>query len=180
MSETINLLKGSREKRFRQEKILRIMRRISFVLLFLVGGFSVVFFFLNRQSAASASALKNDETNHRAAITAMRQKAVRLVLAEKRLTDISGIFEKKANLDTVVNGVTGAIPADIFVQTLSLDGKKFTITVFSSSLKSADTLLNNIIDLSQNKKVFTKFTLDGLSMDPGKEYYVISFSGDLP
>ncbi len=178
MSDAINLLKGSKEKRFRAEKILRVMRRTSFLLLFLVGSVSIVFFFLNRQSPILS--LKNDEATQIATLTTMRQKAVRLILAEKRLTDISGIFEKKAHLDSVINGVTGGIPTDISVQSLSLDGKKFTITVLSSSLVSANTLLDTITALVQKKKVFTKLTLDGLSMDPGKKYYVILFSGDLP
>ncbi|QQG40690.1 MAG: hypothetical protein HYV37_04000 [Candidatus Levyibacteriota bacterium] len=178
MNDKINLLKGSKAKRFRQEKILKIIRISSVVSLTLVVLTSLIFFFLKFRLGVES--LKEKENAAISQITAVSKKAGKLLYAESRIKDISDILKKRSTFDGVITETVNVIPSNITVQSLNLDKKNLSMTITSSSLLSIDKLLNGFENLSENKKIFAKITLEGLTVDPKTGKYTISLTGNLP
>ncbi|MBI2430430.1 MAG: hypothetical protein HYV39_00195 [Candidatus Levybacteria bacterium] len=177
MSNDINLLKGGKANRLRQEKLLRFLQRGSIISLAAVVVCSMLFFFLNTKSPAIS--LREEEKAVISKMTAHQKSAVKLLLIEGRTRDILTILEKRSVLDNMVKNISELVPEGVRVDSLQIDRKNFSMIVRSSSLMSLDTLLNRAVLLTENKKI-AKVTMEGLSMDKNRGFYILSFSGDFP
>lgn len=178
MNNNINLLKGSKTKRFREEKTIRLFQIISIFSLLIVGGVSVVFFFLQRN--VPVAAVEKEEASQKKILFQYSDTAAKLITTKNRIKDIGSIINKRKLLDTVLGDIGQAVPINTKVSSLSLDGKNFSLTVSSPSLSSLDIIVNTLVSMVENKKIFSKVTLVGLSIDPKEGNYIVSLSGNLP
>lgn len=176
MSENINLLKGSRAKRFQQEKYVKILKIVSFVSLGFVVIASILLFYIN--ASFSVESLRQEEAASESSNASFQKKAEKLLLAKNRISDILEITKKRTVFDDVITEMSQIIPKEVKVESINLDKKKFTLTVVSSSLLSINKIIEGIDGLLGSKKIFSKVILDGLTIDPKSGNYTISLSGD--
>lgn len=178
MSNNINLLKSSKTKRLNEEKRIRILRIISVLFLVVVGVVSAGLFFM--QVNAPVTLVENEELSQKKSLNQLGDRAVKLFITQNRIKDIASIIDKRKILDTVLGDIARAIETNISITSLNLDGKNFSLTVVSSSLSSLDTLVTTLVGMAESKKIFSKVTLEGLSVDPKIGNYTLSLSGNLP
>lgn len=178
MSNSINLLRGSKTKKFREEKYIRFLRVISILSLLLVGGVSAVLFFLHANIPVSV--VEREEASQKKTFGQLLDTATKLLITQKRIKDITTIIDKRELLDTVLGDLVQTIPENTDITSLALDGKNFSLTVSSPSLSSLDTVITGLVAMTDEKKIFSKITLEGLSIDPKENNYVVSLSGNLP
>lgn len=178
MNDSINLLKGNKVRHFQQERIKRILRLVSVVFLSIVVIVSAVFFLLI--SGSSIETLRKEENAAISKIKTNEEKAGKLIFTENRVKDITDIVEKRTTFDGVLTGITDIVPSGTQVDSLSIDKKNFSMTVRSSSLLPINTLLTSIDEMSENKKMFTKITLEGLTVDQKSGAFIVSILGNFP
>lgn len=178
MSNSINLLRGSKTKKFREEKYIRFLRVISILSLFFVGGVSAALFFLHANIPMPV--VEKEEESQKKTFAQLQDTATKLLVTQKRIKDITTIIDKRELLDTVLGDFAQAIPENTDIASLALDGKNFSLTVISPSLSSLDMVVTGLVAMADDKKIFTKITLEGLSIDPKEDNYVVSLSGNLP
>lgn len=178
MNDKINLLKGNKTKHFEQERIKKILRLLSVVFLSIVVIVSTVFFLLI--SGSSVESLRKEEQAAISKIKQSEEKAGKLLFTGNRVKDIADIVGKRTTFDGIITSVTDIVPSGTQIDSLSLDKKNFSMTVRSSSLSSINTLLMGIDEISTNKKMFTKVTLEGLTVDKKSGNFIMSILGNFP
>lgn len=178
MNEGINFLKGGKAKRAKEEKKLRYFQAIAISSLFIVGIFSALLFYLNTNSPLTVAI--QEENQQKKLMGALQDTAVKLFVAKNRIKDVEVVINKRKVLDTILGNIGQTIPQDVDVSSLTLDGKNFSMIMSSFSLSSLDSVLTNLVSMAESKKIFSKITLEGLSIDPKGNTYVVSLSGNLP
>ncbi len=178
MSNNINLLKGGREKRYRQEKLLRILRVVSLVSFSLVVVSSALLFYINTRFPVES--LRQEESAAATIFTSLKGRAEKLLFTKNRVQDIVNVTKKRTVFDNIIAEITRVVPADIQIKSFNLDKKKFTLTIVSPSLISVNAFIEGIDSLLENKKILSKVILDGLTADPKNGSYTILLSGDFP
>ncbi len=178
MNEGINLLKGGKTKRFKEEKRLALFQIIAVVSLLFVAVFSALLFYLNANSPLTV--VVKEENQQKKLMGQLQDTAAKIFITENRVKDIAVIIDKRELLDTVLGDIGQAVPENVDVKSLVMDGKNFSITISSFSLSTLDSMLTSLVSLADNKKIFTKITLEGLSIDPKENTYIVSLSGNLP
>ncbi len=71
------------------------------------------------------------------------------------------------------------MPPDIVIFSFSIDKANLQMTVASSSLTTLNTFIERLLELTGEKKVFTKLTLNSLSLDTKTNRYSLSIEGNL-
>ena len=177
MSNDVNLLRNAGRHRQENKKLIWISKIVSVCILLVVLFFSFLFFFLNSHSQLPD--LQKEESSLLSNLSVFHTKAVKLLLTENRIKEISSIMVKRSNFDTVITAITGIIPQEIRIQSFSLDKKNATIILSSSSLSSADRLFDNLSKMVNNNKNFSKITLEDITLDTKSSEYTFSLSFDL-
>lgn len=178
MSNNINLIKGRNTKKFREEKNIRFFRIISVLSLIVVGSISAGLFFLHTNIPIAL--IEKEEADQKKSLDQLRETATKLLITQNRIKDITSIIDKRELLDTVLGDLAQSIPGNTRVTSLNLDGKNFSLTVNSSSLSSLDKVITGLVEMAETKKIFTKITFEGLSIEPKQGDYIVSLSGNLP
>lgn len=178
MNEGINLLKGSKTKRFKEEKKLRYAQIVAVASLFFVSAFSALAFYVNTNTPLTA--VVEEENQQKKIMDQLQDTAAKLFITQNRIKDIGVIINKREVLNTVLGDIGQAVPESVKIQSLALDGKNFSMTVSSFSLSELNSVLTNLVSMAENKKIFSKITLEGLSIDTKENNYIVSLSGNLP
>lgn len=177
MNNTINLFRNRQKMQVGRGKIFNTFRNISIVSLVVVSLFSVLLFILNTNP--SLLSLQRQEAKLLSSLSSSHPKAVKLLYIEERAKGIASIIEKRPLSTESLNTVLAVVPASVSVKSFTVDKKSVLVTASSSSLLAIDTLLNALVGMISNKKVFKSVTLDTLIVDAKLNQYVVSFSADL-
>ena len=174
MNDGINLL-HKKNKFFNAEKTSRILRLISFVLLFVIFCSSIILFFLNLQS--SLTPLQKEEKFVLSSLSRFNDKAAKLLLIQSRIKDISNILDKRPYFFEISNAIVKEIPPEVKISSITVDSKDISIESSSVSLSAIDLFLNRLLKLKINNKKPVKIVLNGINYDTKSGKY--SFSVDL-
>ena len=178
MNNGINLLRGKvRGQLEREKKIIRTLRVVSIVLLFSVVSSAAVLFVFTAKS--NLYSLQKEQTGLLSQLSRFNAKAAKLLLTENRVKDISKIIDNRSNFDKTISLVTEVLPANIIVDSFTLDKKNITMSFRSSSLSSINTLLEKFTDMTKERTFIAKLTMNQLSIDPTLGVYIGSVSLDL-
>lgn len=173
MSSGINLVRGRQGGQLeKQKKILKTVRTISALLLVFIVLLSVVFFLISAMSPINS--LQDQEKKLTTDLLTSKNKAVKLLLIENRVKEISTIQSGTSHFDKTVSNITQAIPSSISVDSFSLDKTSLVLTAKSDSLYSIDLLLNNLSDMVGVGNFIEKITVKELVVDPESGLYTVS------
>lgn len=176
MSKEINLLpnKGKKSNSQNIEKILWVIAILSLVFVSIS---SILLFFIKLKSPQST--LKKNEEILISQISRLKLKESQFALLNDRLTSISSIISKRPQFDKSINEIIELIPKDITIVNLSIDQKKLSFTLQTSSLSNVDALMDNIREAINNGKLIKKATFNGITASSQKDQYNFSIDADL-
>lgn len=177
MNEDINLVPGKRKIALEQKKLVARLRLFSIILLALTVFSSVLLFFLKLQSTLPS--LQREKNMLLTNLTLLSQKSAKLLLMKNRLNEVAIIEKKRQRLDELIGSVLEGVPVGVSLGSLNIDKKTVLITASSSSLSSVNIFLDRLVDKVVKGKIFSKITLDGLSVDSKANRYIIALTLEL-
>lgn len=173
----INLLRSQESEKKQPQKLERMLRLTSVILLSVVGLSSVTLFILNATSPVSS--LQKEEATLLSQLTAYQNQFNKYLIIQDRLKNISGILSKRTNYNETINNLLEKVPQNVIVGSLSIDGNKVQMSVSSSSLSAINIFIDNTVELATDKKMFNRLTMNGLSFDVERGQYLLTLQADL-
>lgn len=174
---SINLLPKKGAQSILYKKYLKILRFSSYGVIGFVLIAALATFFLHLSSPIPA--LLEQEQEVLGKLNSGRAKVARLTVLHERLKEIESILKERGSVELALNQVIGKIPAKLAVTSFSMDKEDVNIVVSSSSLTAIDEFLTAMVDLSGDKKLFRKVTLNAVTLDQANASYGFSIQGDL-
>lgn len=174
MNENINLIPGKRKVVSEQKSLVKRLRMLSIVLLITIVFSSIALFFLKLQSPLPS--LQREKNTLLTNLSLLSQKTAKLLLVKNRLKETAIIEKKRQRLDETIGAVVENIPQDVLISSLNVGKKDVLITASSNSLSSMNIFLDRLVEKVLQKKVFSKITLDSLSLDSKGNRYIIAFT----
>lgn len=173
----INLLRRGESEIKKPQKLERILRLTSVILLSVVGLSSVTLFILNTTSPLSS--LEKEESTLLSQLTAYQNQFNKYLIIQDRLKNISGILSKRTSYTVKINTLLQKVPQNVVVGSLSIDGNNVQMSVSSNSLSAINIFIDNTVELATDKKMFKRLTMNGLSFDVERGQYLLTLQADL-
>ncbi|MFH1187165.1 MAG: hypothetical protein V1697_03275 [Candidatus Levyibacteriota bacterium] len=174
MNSSINLLQQKDEHLIKKRKKVKILRTTAGILLGLVAAFSIIIFILNIQF--SVSSIKKEQNSVINSISALKEKAAKLILVNDRIKGISEILNKRKNYSNLIEAVLESVPGETKVTSLELNKETVKTTIASKSLLSINSFLDIMIQHSQRKKIINNLTIKGINVNTRTGEYSLSIS----
>lgn len=172
MNDPINLVKAQDKENFRRERKIFIFRIISLVFISFVGLVSIILFILYLR--ISPEAIRREQSQVVQSIAFQKNKLAKLNLLNDRLRGINQVLRERKNYTTILNSILSEIPQEARAQVLSINKSSVSLTVTSSSLLPLNKFLNNILELSENKKYIREMVIESLTIDSRTGSYSLS------
>lgn len=172
MNDSINLVGAQETGNVRRHKRVFVLRVISLVFLSFVAVVSIILFVLNIR--VSTSSIKNEQAFVTRNISLQKDKFAKLNLLNDRLKGIRQVLKDRKNYTATVNSILDQVPSGASASTLSINKDGITLTVASGSLLSINKFLNNVIDLSIQKRLIKDMVIESLSIDTKTGIYSLS------
>lgn len=176
MSENINLLRG-RKKAAQPKNTLVALRLSAIAFLFMTSFVSATLLFLQLRSPLGD--LKKEENIVLSNVSHLAPKTVKFLFIADRLEAVKEVAEKRPRFDATLEMVQALVPQNIAVVSLKVESARISLTVTSLSLISLDALITNFTNALQEKKLFKKITINGITLDPTSAQYTLSVEADL-
>ncbi len=173
----INLLRKKAQNSKSSERTLRVLRRTSFIFLFLTAISSIGLFLLNFTSPTSS--LQREESKLTSSIAVYQDKAIKFLVINERVKNISTVIAKRKSYWKNIGGVINSLPSNVGVDSLSVNNNKISIVSSSESLLAINTFLDNLTSFSLKKQFFGKVSLTDLTFDTERKQYRASLDLDL-
>ena len=177
MSNNINLSPSKRRTNQYQEELLKTVKKISVIFLVITVISAVGLFLLDINPSLSYILQQKNATLTNLSFT--HGKAAKYLLIKDRIQSINSIIQGRSSFDDVIASLEQQIPTDVAVDSLSIDRKTVTVNVSSTSLSSCDTLLTNITQMLQEKKIIKAISIDTITEDQSVGKFVLSMRLDL-
>lgn len=174
MSKNVNLLPAKKKAFLQEKKIIGKLRLVSVLFLCAVGVSSVVLFFLQFNSPLIA--LKREEQAALSDLKQLEKKSLQLLLVKNTISTIDELIKNRAPLETSLDILNKNIPDSLTVDNFTIEKQRVVMNISSTSLAAIDQFLTNIIAVNNEKKVFSKITLDGITVEGGGSKYLVSIT----
>lgn len=149
---------------------LLTVRYIAIGVLFIVAALSVIFFILIATSPLQQ--LKHDKYVAIQKLGRYHQDIAKLLILEERADSIKTILASRPSITMINQDLQKRLPDTVSIKTLSIKGKKITITATSPSLTQVNTFMNNLIDGTKQKKI-SKVAVQDLSVEEAHGQFLI-------
>jgi Tfp pilus assembly protein PilN len=172
MSNQINLIPHKRTSIFNRSTLLYFLQLIAGVSLCVVVVCSVVLFVLSK--SGKLLILQQQDRTVTTNLTFLQEKIVKFLLIRDRLQEISPLINHKSTIDAVLGTILDGLPSTLSVNSFALTKKSISLNVSSASLSEINTFLDYMLDKVNNKQVFKKVTIVGLTDDAAGGKYLLS------
>jgi len=176
MNSDINLVSGNANALDKGTKTLRRLKLIGTVVIVGVGVISILLFLLNR--LFSPDSIIKQQNQVTASISLQQAKQAKLLVLTQRLNDISSLLKKRANYDVALNNILSQSPSGVSIVSMSVDKKKISIIVNSSSLLSLNDFIEMLKGMVEKKQFLKNVTINNLGLS-GRTGYVLTADIDL-
>ena len=175
-SVDINLLAAPVINRRKQKK-LKLVRRVAIIFLFIVGGLSLLSFFLNLSSPINS--IKKQQEDVISQITAQQQKAAKIQIVNGRVSVIKQIYSQRPDFSDILSLVSSKQSEDTSLKGLDIEPASVSVTFSSISLLSLNNLLNGLIDGSKKEQEIKSVFLEDLSVSSTQASYTMTVEFNL-
>lgn len=172
MNDPINLVKAQDKENLRRERKIFLLRTISLIFISFVGLVSIVLFILYLR--ISPEAIRREQSQVVQSIALQKNKLAKLNLLNDRLRGINQVLKERKDYTTTLNSILSQIPQEARAQVLSINKSNVSLTVTSASLLPLNKFLNNILELSENKKYIREMVIESLTIDSKTGSYSLS------
>ncbi len=174
----INLLSQKKDTALLTKKVILFLRGVAIILLFLVASTTIGLFFLKLQSPLGP--LKNQEKLLISNLSLSEQKIIKRILTTDRLKTINEVIEKRPYFDKMINLILeNLIASQSTIESLSLEKKQIKLQASSYSLLDIQTVLNNFVTYSSEKKILGNVILNNIALDPKSGKFIISIDASV-
>lgn len=173
----INLVSGKSLDVEREAKRLRYLRISALVLLFVVALISVVFFVIT--ITLPISSVKKEQQKALTGISQLHNKLTAYALINERLTNISSIMLNRKDYPQMTNKILDIIPQDVEAGSINLDSGVFSMAIYSDSLFPLNTIINDMVELSNKEQVIKNLSIKSLTFDATSGKYSLVFQADI-
>ncbi len=171
MNQDINLLHSKTVSAKLSQKKVTILRIIAFGILFTISFFSITLFILIALSPLPK--LQEQEKEEITNLSSYYGKMTNILFTKERLGHINTILSKRITYGDTLQNIFSGIPADIVVDTMSVEENKISLSVSSGSLQSIESFLQRLVTLNEDKKMINKVTLSHVRLNPQNATYVV-------
>lgn len=159
----INLLPKSTSGPQKQEYIVSIFRRVSFVLLFATALITISLFVL-----VISSPLKKVQEQENKFLVTMDRSKIKIsknVIIQERLRSITEIIQKRNNYEKYTGAILAILPPSVNISSLEIDKEGMQLIGNSRSLESINTYFTAIVALQSEKKFIQSAVVKSLSSE---------------
>ena len=150
---------------------LRVLRISSMAMLFFVGAGSVLISILIVFSPLPQ--LRKDEAKVRNELAVFQPDIYKLAFINNRGDSIKKIISKRSLYDRKLEVIGSKLPADVSLDSLSIDKKNYTLKFSSKNLDSIDSLLNSLVAVTGKGKDFLGIYLTSISTDEVSQKFIL-------
>lgn len=123
--------------------------------------------------------LQAQEQDLQGRLARLDSKRGKFLIVSDRIKNISSILSGRIDYFQKIDTIVNQLPTDIAISSFSIDKANLQMTVRSSSLTSLNTFIDRLLELTGEKKIFTKVILNSLSLDTKTNKYSLSIEGNL-
>ncbi len=176
MSSDINLVSSKTHQLEKELERLKALKIIAVGSLSVVALISILLFVIT--ITLPISSVKKDKEQTLSNISALHEKLVKYSLINNRLNDISGIIKSRKNYDLLVSTVLNKLPADLSVDSMTIDSGTFTLVISGVSLTPIDNFIEDIIVLGNEEKIIKNLVIQGLLANADTGKYTLTLKAD--
>lgn len=177
MYNEINLLRTHRKDLEQRKKVVYLSRVIAFSMLGIVVLIMIVVIVLKFISPLPS--LQSQEQDLQGRLARLDSKRGKFLIVSDRIRNISTILSGRIDYFQKIDTIVNQLSTDIIILSFSIDKANLQMTVGTPSLTSLNTFIERLLELTGEKKVFTKLTLNSLSLDTKNNKYILSIEGSL-
>ncbi len=148
-----------------------MLRLAAVSLLFIVGTFSIILFFLIASSPLPG--LRKEENTAKFEIDALHQKMAKYFVLNDQLRRILAVLKERPSYDRLIYALQKNLPSGMKVTTLKMDDKTVSLTFSSANLSDFNGFLALASGLTEKEKIFGRVVIDSLTVDPENGQYVL-------
>lgn len=171
----INLLHD--ERIHASEKDTKILWIIASSTLLIVAVSSIIIFVMKMQSQLPV--LQKNENDLLSSMSLFQTKIIKHILFTDRLNNIESIISKRTLFDTKLDEVMLIISSELKIHNISMDKKKLSLTMATLSLASIETFNEKLKEMLDNKKLFSRVSFSGITVNQKKGEYSFTIEADL-
>nr|MBI5456074.1 hypothetical protein [Candidatus Levybacteria bacterium] len=176
MSNDINLV-SSKTFQFEQElKRLKTLKIIAIGFLAMVALVSVLLFVAI--FALPTSSVKKEQEQALSNISSLSEKFFKYSLIGDRLNSIAGIIKSRKNYSLLINTVLSKLPADLSVDTMTIDNGTFILIVSGGSLTPMDNFIEDVVILGNKENIIKNLSIQSLVVNTGSGKYTLTLQAD--
>ena len=176
MNSDINLVSSKTQQLEREIKRLKMLKIIAIFSLAIVALISILLFFIT--ITLPVSSVKKDQEQALSGISSLHEKFVKYSLINDRLSNIASLIKSRKNYDLLVNTVLNKLPADLTVDSMTIEGKTFTLVISGASLTPIDKFIEDITLLADEEKIIQNLVIEGLLVHAESGKYTLTLEAD--
>lgn len=176
MSNNINLVSSKTEQLERELKRLKALKIIAVASLAVVALISILLFVITL--TLPVSSVKKDQEQTLSSISSLHEKLVKYSLINDRLNNIASLIKSRKNYVLLVNTVLNKLPADLAVDSMTIEGKTFTLVISGASLTPIDKFIEDITVLGDEEKIIKNLVVQGLLVNAESGKYTLTLEAD--
>jgi Tfp pilus assembly protein PilN len=177
MNDSINLVSPKNEQLEKEQNRLKIARILAFAIMLCVAAIAVLAFVINL--TLPLNSIKHNEDITISNIAALHKKLVQYSLVEDRAKHLTNVISKRQKLTDVTDALLAIIPPDLSVDSIQVSAKSISLNVSGNSLLSMNSLIDDVVMLSQQKNIIKKVVMQQLSLDVKGGRYSISIQAEI-
>ncbi len=177
MNTDVNLIIPKDKEYIEQQKRIRIAKTIAIIIPLIVGAISLGLFLLT--AAINPSSIKLQQQEVLSEISKYQQKKINLFIINDRLNNINSFLKNRRDLASEISAIVTNLPQDSAIDGFEMDEKEVRIKVSSGNLLSINSLIDNLINMVEERLIINSLTLESLSFDEAKSIYSVSLRSEI-
>lgn len=177
MSANINLLLRTDEESLKQKRRIRILNLAAVASLIAIGLISLSLFILIQ--TASFSSINKEQEDALKIMSQFQSRQAKLLILNNRVENIDKILKVRKDLSKTMSSLLVKVPNNLSIDDFEVDDKSVVISGQSMSLFSIGEFINNLTDMVLKKEIIKSLTLNSLTLDGGRNVYLISIKSEL-
>lgn len=122
---------------------------------------------------------QKNENDLLSSMSFFQTKIIKYVLFTDRLNNIESIFSKRTLFDAKIDELMPIISSELKIHNISMDKKKLSLTATTLSLSSIETFTDKLKEMVDNKKLFSRVSFGGITVNQKKGEYSFTIEADL-
>jgi hypothetical protein len=150
---------------------LKVLRFSSMTMLFIIGAGAVIISILIVFSPLPQ--LRRDEEKIKTKLSVFQPDIYKLAFINERGDSIRKVISQRPGYDKKIEVIESRLPADVNLETLTINKKNYTLKFSSNNLNSLDGLLKNLVDATGKDKDFIRVYLTSISLDKDNQKFTL-------